>query len=151
MFFNNLSSTKSDEQIVAESFSLISQAMILEHTSDAELQEFLNDSTELAHLENEEVVVQERTIVRLDKKAKISQAQKMAVFTIAKERNDPKMKKLITIWRMERTIEADLFRKYGNEGLRRAKKVVQQNSKSKSGLLKAVAKKTETQFNKSAV
>lgn len=149
MFFNT-TSTKSDDQIVAESFSLISQAMILEHTSAEELEAFLSDGTELAHLENEEIV-QERTIVKLDKKAKISQAQKMAVFTIAKERNDPKFKKLMTVWRLERTLEAELFRKYGNEGLRRAKKVVEKNRKSKSGLLKTVAKKTETQFNKAVV
>lgn len=66
-------------------------------------------------------IVTERTIVKMDKKAKLQRALKAATFTIARRKKDVKFKKLLTIWRIERQLEAYLLKKYHNEALRMAK------------------------------
>jgi hypothetical protein len=134
------------EEMSAEDQALIMEAAILESVTGEELEAFLENQTEVNAAVRDEVVL-EKTIVRLDKQAKISKAQKTAVFTIAKEKNDPKYKKLVTVWRMERFLEAELMKKYGNEGMRRAKKAVQNGGKSKSALMKKVARNVGTSLN----
>lgn len=127
-----------NDEISLESMALITEAAILEHASDADIDAFLNDGLETSAVEQEGILT-ERSIVRLDKKAKLSQMQKVAVFTIAKEKNDPLMKKLVTVWRLERSLEEKLLRKYGNEGARRAKVSMRKQGKSKSKLMQKVA------------
>lgn len=134
-----------DEDITLETMSLLTEAAILENSTDEEIEALLSNSEEVSALLDEEIVT-ERTIVRLDKQARVNQQQKVAVFTIAKEKNDPKFKKLMTVWRLERYLEAELFKKYGNEGLRRAKKSVHKQSLSKSGLVSRAAKNTKKQL-----
>ncbi|MNT62767.1 hypothetical protein D3C72_2005220 [compost metagenome] len=89
----------------------------------------------------------EKSIVRLDKKARLNHAQRMAVFQIAGEKNDPLFKKLLTVWRMERNLEDKLNRKYNSEALRRARNTVRKASNSKSGIVKKAAANVQKQFN----
>lgn len=132
-------------EATTESERLIMTAAILESTSEEELQAFLESSD--AHTAVQEDVLLEKTIVKLDKKAQISQARKMSIFTIAKEKNDPGFKKLLTIWRIERKIEAQLDRKYGNEATRRAKATVNKRRNSKSNLIQKTVKKQQKVLN----
>jgi hypothetical protein len=135
-----------EDQMSAEDQALIMEAAILDTMSPDEVGAFLENHTEVQAALRDEVLL-EKTIVRLDKQARLSQAQKTAVFTVAKERNDPLMKKLLTVWRMERFLESSLLKKYGNEGMRRAKVAVNNSSKSKSKVVKSVADKVKKQLN----
>lgn len=129
----------SASQIIAEHVltDILSNEEVLEMCSSAEDRRFLVDETEICT---------EKTIVRLDKKAKISRAFKAAVFTVAREKKDPKFKKLLTIWRIERTLEAYLTKKYHNEAMKRARMTVSKMAQSGNGSVKktkVVAKAVE--------
>lgn len=128
-----------DQSFDAQTEALILEGAIMDLGSD-EIQAMLEDTTDVAAAISENVVL-ERTIVRLDKKAKQNKARKMAVFAVAKERNDPKFKKLLTVWKWERYLETYLDKKYGNEATRRAKKSLQNASKSNSKLVQTATKK----------
>lgn len=83
----------------------------------------------------------ERTIVRFDKNARKSQLKKVAVFAIAKEKKDPLYKKLNTVWKIERNLEAKLFQKYGVQADARVRQYIANAKRSKSSMIKNIAKK----------
>ena len=83
----------------------------------------------------------ERTIVKFDKHARRRQLKKVAIFAIAKERKDPLYKKLNTIWKIERNLEAKLYKKYGTQADARVREYISNAKKSKSSTIKSVAKK----------
>lgn len=60
-----------------------------------------------------EALLSERSIVRLDKFAKRSQAEDKAVIVLAKENNDPLYKKLVLNYKQRRDIKKKLRAKYG--------------------------------------
>lgn len=126
-----------EQNFDAQTEALILEAALLDMPT-AEVEALLEDTTDVATAISENVVL-ERTIVRLDKQAKLSKARKMAIFSIAKEKNDPKFKKLMTIWKWERFLETFLDKKYGNEAMRRAKKSMSNASKSNSKLVKTAS------------
>lgn len=99
---------------------VITEAAILEGLSAEEAGAVSEDAQLCQDLIKQDIVT-ERTIVRMDKKAKLSRAFRTAVFTIARRKKDVKFKKLLTIWRMERNLEAYLIKKYRSEALRMAK------------------------------
>ena len=91
-----------------------------------------------------ESYLNERTIVKLDKGAKRKQLIKVASLTIAKEKKDPLYKKLMTVWKMERALEAKIYAKYEAQSKQRANKYLKNAKNSKSPLLKkAVSKITK--------
>lgn len=140
-------STDTDEIISTEATNYIMEAFLKEAFTEEEMSMFLENSTEVDDAISNDILM-EKTIVRLDKKAKLSKATKMAVFTIAKEKNDPKFKKLLTVWKMERYLEAELVKKYGNEAARRAKKTVAASAKkSKAVMIKKAAERAKSTFN----
>ena len=140
MLFGNQGQIDPNEQ----SFDAHTEALILEGAlmdlGTEELQAMLEDTTDVATAIAEDVVL-ERTIVRLDKQARLNKARKMAIFAVAKEKNDPKFKKLLTVWKWERYLETFLDKKYGNEAMRRAKKTVANKAGSKSKLVQTASKK----------
>lgn len=140
MLFGNNGQIDPNEQ----GFDAQTEALILEGAlmdlGNEELQAMLEDTTDVAIAISEDVVM-ERTIVRLDKQAKLNKARKMAIFAVAKEKNDPKFKKLLTVWKWERFLEAYLDKKYGNEAMRRAKKTVANKANSQSKLVQTASKK----------
>lgn len=148
MIFNNSGNMIENEEISLEAMGYIMEA-IMADLSEEDLTMFLESETEQSAAQSENVLL-EKSIVRLDKKAKLSKARKMAIFTVAKEKNDPDFKKLMKIWQMERYLEAKLEKKYGNEGLRRARKTVSKAVSSKSKVVKKAADKAKAQFNKPA-
>lgn len=118
---------------------IVTECVLMESLSAADMDEVLeNDQARQALLDDE--IVTERTIVKMDKKARLSRATKAAVFAIARRKKDVKFKKLLTIWRMEREIEQYLYKKYKNEGFRTAKAAMK-NKPLKSGNHAAAVKK----------
>lgn len=124
-FFNGFGGA---EPIVSAADStLITGAVLLEGLSASELAAICEDSKFTDELIRSEIVT-EKTIIRLDKKAKLKGATKTAVYTIARQRKDPKFKKLLTLWRMEAQIEKELYKKYHNEAMLKAKKSLSASS-----------------------
>lgn len=136
-----------------EALQLIAEAVLCEQLSNEEIQE-LTESRDVTRELVDMGIVQEKTIVRLDKKAKISRATMQAIFQIAKEKNDRDYRKLVTIWRMERLQEAKLRKKYYALALKRAKLAVAQMGKHKKDTPNAVVAKAvkgaKKQFNSDA-
>lgn len=67
-------------------------------------------------------VLMERSIVRLDKKARKSKAYELAKLQLAKEDNSRDWKKLVTLWKMEKVIKNKFEKIYGARALRIAAK-----------------------------
>lgn len=117
MFFGN----KSETTMVPDSDAqLITEAALIEGLSPEDAAGVLEDKQLLDELKTNEIVT-ERTIVKFDKKARLNTAYKTAIFTVARRRKDAKFKKLLTLWRMERQIEAYLMKKYHSEAMKIAK------------------------------
>lgn len=133
-----------------EATQLVSEAALADTLTNEELEE-LTESAEVCKDMVDNGIVMERSIVRLDKKAKISRAYKTAVFTIAREKKDPKFKKLLTVWKMERTLEAYLMKKYHAEAMKRAKLAVAKlgsgNKDTKNKVVGKAVAKAKAQFN----
>lgn len=127
------------EEVTLEDESLIMEGAIMDGLSNEELEAFLENASELRTVVDEEIVM-EKTIVRLDKKAKLSRARAMAIFTIAKEKKDPKFKKLLTLWKLENKILKYLEKKYGNAATARAKKTVNSKKTKSPSVKKAISK-----------
>lgn len=144
MLFNNLGKATAQEEVSRATSNAIMEAIMIENLTQDELSMFLENQEEVdAALE--EGVLLEKTIVRLDKHAKLSKAYKQAIFRIAKEENDAKFKKLMTLWKTERVLEDYLEKKYGAKAMRAAKQTVRNNQKSKSALVsKAVTRAKQT-------
>ena len=69
-----------------------------------------------------ENLLSERSIVRLDKQAKRSQAEAKALIVIAREQNDPLYKKLVKVYKQKQAILAQLDSKYGSRAIARVRK-----------------------------
>ena len=136
------------EEISTESQALIMEAAMLDVLTADELHAFCENHTEVQAALRDQVLL-EKTIVRLDKKAKMSRAKKMAIFEIAKARKDVKFKKLITIWRIERALENFLDKKYGAQAERMARQAVSNAQRTKSNIVKSVAAKVHGELNSS--
>ena len=108
-------------------------AIIKEHLTNDELKQFVEEGAKLG-------VVTERNIVRLDKKAKQEQAYRVAILQCAAEANNPKYKKLRTLWKMEAKLYSELERQYRGKAKARAKEAVKNlraNGKPKMGTVAA--------------
>jgi len=111
-----------DEQLNAE--TLEGDQLIMEAILD---EAGVAISEEEAYELISEQILSERSIVRLDKYAKRSLAEKKAVIIIARENNDPLYKKLVTVYKMKKKLISKLVQKYGT----RAKSRVRKNASNK--------------------
>lgn len=134
---------------------LIFEGALHDILSAEEMAAITESASESGYLTQNEIVM-EKTIVRMDKKARLQKALKTATFTIAREKKDPKFKKLLTIWRIERSLEAYLLKKYHNEALRRAKASINRAGKisgatgNKSKKVTSAIDKAKAQFTTKA-
>lgn len=131
----------------SENMSDFARAAIIESAmydllTESELEDFVCSSYETVNAVREGVLL-EKSIVRLDKKARYQNYYKAAIFTIAKEKGDRDMKKLMTLWKAERVLEAKLEKKYANEAKKRAKQAMADAKKSKSNIIARIAKKSD--------
>ena len=116
--------------------ALLVECAILDTFSNEEIEALTENTYDLGKAINEDILV-ERSIVRLDKEAKKNKAYKMAIFQIAKEKNDRDFRKLLTLWKLERFIEAKLEKRYGAQAKQLAKQAMKKSKNTKS---KAVGK-----------
>ena len=116
--------------------ALIIECAILDTFSSEEIESLTENTYDLGKAINEDILV-ERSIVRLDKEAKRNKAYKMAIFQVAKEKNDRDFRKLLTLWKLERFIEAKLEKRYGAQAKQLAKQAMKKSKNTKS---KAVGK-----------
>lgn len=145
MIFDKQGNVNFNQNIIDD--SLIMEGAILDTFSTDEIEQIVENHYDITVGVNEEYL-EEATIVRLDKKAKRSRAKAVAVFTIAREKKDKDMKKLMTLWKLERFIEDKLFKRYGAQADSRVKKMAHNATKSKSKTVSTAAKKVKTLFNK---
>lgn len=154
MLFDSVLEKIQEQNVSSSASQIITEQVFADLLSNDELTEMCSSPTDCNFLVEENEICTEKTIVRLDKKAKLSRAFKAAVFTIAREKNDPKFRKLLTIWRMERTLENYLNKKYRSEALKRARlsltKVANTNKNknvSKTKIVQKAAAKAKKQLN----
>lgn len=126
------------EIMTDEDETLIFESYICDNNTSEDIDAFLENATAVAEAVNAEVVM-EKSIVRLDKKAKFNQAYWTAIFSVAREKKDPKFKKLVTLWKLEAKLEKYLENKYGSEAKRRAAVAIR-NRKSKLNKTKVASK-----------
>ena len=100
--------------------NLIIESCLFDGLNPDEISSVLEDAQTMDELKKENIVT-ERTIVRLDKKARLNNSFRTALFTVARRHKDVKFKKLLTLWRMERQIEAYLEKRYRSEAMKIAK------------------------------
>lgn len=155
MIFNN---DRIDEVFVPTSASqLIAEQYLIDICSNGELNELVASKEDYNLLTKDTDILTERSIVKLDKKAKLSRAFKAAVFTIAREKKDRDFKKLLTLWRMERVLETKLIKRYKTEAAKRAKQSVAKVNRAasspsgrKSKVVKSAVAKARSQFSGSS-
>ena len=130
---NSNPSKKNSEEISKEDFSpLISQAeenfiaacALADLTTvdeRADLTTSLEDMQDIGEMMG---IAMERTIVRLDRKARFNHLIKANNLTLARKDNHPKYRKLLTLWKMERAIETDLDRIYRTKSTQMAREQI---------------------------
>lgn len=124
----------------SQAAALILECAILDTYSNEELEAIVENTYDIGKAVNEEYI-EERTIVRLDKAAKKNKAEKMAVFQIAKQKKDRDFKKLLTIWKLERFLEAKLEKRYSAQAKTLAKQSLKNAAQSKSKTVNKAVKK----------
>lgn len=92
-----------------------------EFATPDEIQAMAESYDEMATLSENMGVAMEKVIVKMDKKSRLTHLQKAAVFKLANASNDPKYRKLLTLWKQERQIEAYLNKKYASKASKIAK------------------------------
>jgi hypothetical protein len=118
MLFNS-ANYSTEEEVVTVSESLEGDQFIMEAIlEDAGVQLTEDEAYDLIS----EQILSERSIVRLDKVAKRSLAEKKAVIVLAREANDPLYKKLVKIYKIKKGIIDQLVRKYGSRAKSRVRK-----------------------------
>lgn len=120
---------------------LIAESLFTSNLSSEELAALCEDSSQMAQLVDEGIL-SEKSIVKFDKKAKLSRAESQAVLIIAREKKDRDFNKLIRVWKMRKFLLEKLTKKYGTQAKARAKQMVKNMGKSKSQTAKKVAKKS---------
>lgn len=90
-------------------------AMLLDSASREEISQIAESMDDMNVMVECFGPVMEKVIVRLDRKARLTHLQKAAIFKLAAQAKDPKYRKLVTLWKMERQIESYLAKKYGSK------------------------------------
>lgn len=108
-----------DEDEVEE--STFAALFLNEFATPDEIQAMAESYDEMTTLSENMGVAMEKVIVKMDKKSRLTHLQKAAVFKLANASNDPKYRKLLTLWKQERQIEAYLNKKYASKASKIAK------------------------------
>lgn len=133
--------TPEESQKVDDTMNAVATPILIQ--SELNTEEAIKEFTESADCDIAEAegFLTERTIVRLDKQARLKQLYEVAVIAIARAKKDRLYKKLQTLQKMERDIEAKLRKKYDAPAKKKAKEYLARARKSKSGVLARIANK----------
>lgn len=119
------------ENVTDEDLSQLLAVALEDSYSDEELASIIEESASM-----QLTPVEERTIVKLDNKAKKRRYNTMAILQCAKEDDSKDYKKLCTLWKMEKFLMQRLTRKYHSRAKARAKVMEKEAKKNKGGLFK---------------
>lgn len=111
---------------------LIMEACLRESLSPDEMKQFLESGAADSLVRMG--LLSEKSIVRLDKQAKMSRAETQAMLAIAKEKGDRDFKKLTTVWKLRKFLLSKLEKRYGSQAKQRAKQM-QKKGKNASNFL----------------
>ena len=130
-----------EPEVVSESDMASLLAIALEDTcTDEELEE-LSEAVRVGKIEL--TPVEERSIVKLDKKAKKERAYRLALYQVAKEANDQNYAKLKTLWKAEKVLIAKLEKKYHSKAVSRMKQMAKETQNSKSDKVRKASGATD--------
>lgn len=122
-----------------EDLSTLFAVQILESYGEEGVDEVLGDDDDddaVSESVNGPVdAVMERTIVKLDKRAKKNKAYKTALYTVARDADDRDYKQLVTLWKMEKFLTRKIEKKYANKArarMKEMKRAAAAKSKNKS-------------------
>ena len=115
------SDDEKNEKLQEETFAA---ALLLDTASREEISQIAESYEDMSIMVDCFGPVMEKVIVRLDRKSRLNHLQKAAVFKLAAQANDPKYKKLVTLWKMERQIEAYLAKKYASKATKVAREQI---------------------------
>lgn len=132
--------TPEQDQRIDDTMNAVATPMLIASELDEAAIKDLVESTELDTCVQEGFLT-ERTVVRFDKNARKAQLYEVAVAACAREANDPLMRKLDTVYKMERVLKARLRKKYHTQANRKVKEYLKRAKGSKSGLLARIAAK----------
>lgn len=121
---NNTESHVDNEDVISENtMALTVQALMAQSVREAVISAMELDTVTEEFIQ--EGVLNEKTIIKLDKDAKYAQALKITVLSLAKEANDPDFNKFVTIKKLERRQEEKLMKKYGSRAAKTARAAAQ--------------------------
>ena len=95
---------------------------------DTAVEEMLESQSVLEGVAPEDLAVMEKTIVRMDKKAKRQRAYKLAILQCAKDDDNKEYKQLETLWKMEKFIMRRLEKRYAQKARSRMKQTAKKAS-----------------------
>ena len=102
-----------EDEIAEES---LANAALLDCASPDEIADCAESYDEVQGLSETFGVAMEKTITRLDRKARFRHLSKQGELNIARKMNDPNYKKLMKIWAMERELEKRIHQRWGSKG-----------------------------------
>lgn len=128
--------------VVSESdMAALLTAALEDACSDEELDE-LSEGVQSGEITNL-TPVEERSIVKLDKKAKKQHLYRLAIYQEAKEANDPFYEKLKTCWEAERMLDDKLEKKYHMKAQARMREMMKQSKNSKNAKMQKAHSKAD--------
>jgi hypothetical protein len=110
-----------DGLIEAAEESICANAYLMDIASQDEICDIAESYDEMDNISELMGMAMETSIVRLDRKSRLKHLRKANVLNLARKSNNAKYKKLLTIWKMERSLESDLDRIYRNKATQLAK------------------------------
>lgn len=108
--------------------SALNACALLDYATSEEIAQCAESADEQAAVSELMGIAMEKTIVRLDRKARMKHLTKAATIQAARKAGDPKFKKLMTLWKMERAIEKYFEKKYHTAGMKVAKEKIKNYS-----------------------
>lgn len=121
---------------------LLMEAVLNANLTSDELEALSEDSKELAILQDENIL-QEKSIIKFDKNAKLKRLESQSIIVIAREKRDRDLNKLLRVWKMRRILLDRLKKKYINQARARARQILRTMSHSKSNSAKKAASRTK--------
>jgi hypothetical protein len=95
--------------------AVIAAAALQGLASSAEINELASSTEAMNDISDMMGIAMERTIVRLDRKARLKHLTKQAELDQARANNDPNYKKLMKLWMMERALEKKIHQRWSSK------------------------------------
>ena len=114
-----------DSELDAASEQIAAEAALLDLASPSEIEELGASMEDMHDVSDIMGIAMERSVVRLDKAARMKHLRKANVLNLARKDNHAKYRKLLTVWKMERALEKDLDSIYRSRADTLARKQIQ--------------------------